>query len=147
MSAAELVQEDSLDVQPAKSTSEPQRGFDRLLSQGFNEQEVQDMRRQFLSLNRNHNQRPDSEDLRDLEDQWIDSTGPRVPHTENANTINEYVEWMSVLAALAGFCLGVVALVLMYIEAGGVFGQKYRISVACGVGVNLAFSILTVLLS
>lgn len=71
----ELAQETSLDQQPLKSTSEAPKGFNRLLSQGFSETDIEDLRQQFLNLHgRSLPPNANPEQIQELEDRWIDST-------------------------------------------------------------------------
>ncbi|KAJ5662760.1 hypothetical protein N7462_011686 [Penicillium macrosclerotiorum] len=61
--------------QPAASTTPAPRGFDRLLSAGFTPSEVTALRSQFLavqSVSRTPDTMPTGEELRDLEDRWMD---------------------------------------------------------------------------
>lgn len=60
--------------QPPTTTPAP-RGFDRLLSAGFTASEVTALRSQFLavqSVSRTPDTMPSGEELRDLEDRWMD---------------------------------------------------------------------------
>lgn len=146
LDAEGLKREEELDVQPKKTTSESMRGFDRLLSQGFNEGEVEDMRRQFINLHPGESD--NGEDTRDLEDRWMDSTAnePIVPATlqggEVASSPIAVMEWGMLLGVLAGFSFGGMALLLLYLQVGGVFNKKNQMSIICGVSINFAFSIL-----
>lgn len=61
--------------QPTPSTTPAPRGFDRLLSAGFTPAEVTALRSQFLavqSVSRTRDTMPSGEELRDLEDRWMD---------------------------------------------------------------------------
>jgi hypothetical protein len=62
-------------AQQATSTTPAPRGFDRLLSAGFTPAEVTALRSQFLavqSVSRTPDTMPTGEELRDLEDRWMD---------------------------------------------------------------------------
>ena len=62
-------------VQPPPQTTPAPRGFDRLLSAGFTAAEVTALRSQFLamqSVSRTRDTMPSGEQLRDLEDRWMD---------------------------------------------------------------------------
>lgn len=68
---------------PPPTTTPAPRGFDRLLSAGFTPSEVTALRSQFLavqSVSRTPDTMPSGEELRDLEDRWMDegSTGVNV---------------------------------------------------------------------
>jgi hypothetical protein len=75
LSPSQLAIEENLDQQPVKSTTEAPKGFDRLLSQGFSTSDIQDLRRQFFRLHgANLPANADTEQIRELEDRWIDSS-------------------------------------------------------------------------
>lgn len=60
---------------PPTTTTPAPRGFDRLLSAGFTASEVTALRSQFLavqSVTRTPDTMPSGEELRDLEDRWMD---------------------------------------------------------------------------
>lgn len=60
---------------PLQSTTPAPRGFDRLLSAGFTPAEVTALRSQFLavqSVSRTRDTMPTGEELRELEDRWMD---------------------------------------------------------------------------
>ncbi|KAJ5102592.1 hypothetical protein N7532_003121 [Penicillium argentinense] len=60
---------------PPPTTTPAPRGFDRLLSAGFTPSEVTALRSQFLavhSVSRTPDTMPSGEELRDLEDRWMD---------------------------------------------------------------------------
>lgn len=60
---------------PPQSTTPAPRGFDRLLSAGFTPTEVTALRSQFLavqSVSRTRDTMPTGEELRELEDRWMD---------------------------------------------------------------------------
>ncbi|KAJ5871774.1 uncharacterized protein N7529_004127 [Penicillium soppii] len=62
-------------VQPPPQTTPAPRGFDRLLSAGFTAAEVTALRSQFLamqSVSRTRDTMPSGEQLRDMEDRWMD---------------------------------------------------------------------------
>ncbi|ODV87285.1 hypothetical protein CANARDRAFT_26698 [[Candida] arabinofermentans NRRL YB-2248] len=75
LTPSELQKEEDLEHQPTKSTSEAPKGFDRLLSQGFSQQDINELRLQFQQI---HGSallgQQDVGALRELEDRWIDST-------------------------------------------------------------------------
>lgn len=71
-------------AQQATSTTPAPRGFDRLLSAGFTPAEVTALRSQFLavqSVSRTPDTMPTGEELRDLEDRWMDE-GSTVAQTQ-----------------------------------------------------------------
>ncbi|AOW31265.1 hypothetical protein MG5_05871 [Candida albicans P57072] len=94
----QLAQENQLDNKPQEVSTNPEViGFDRLLQQGFSQDDVTDLRRQFLSIYGSDNTSSggdiaDVEEdehrqnrLRQLEERWIESTS----NNEAAGTANE----------------------------------------------------------
>lgn len=172
LSAEELAQEESLDYQPQKSTTEAPRGFDRLLSQGFSAAEIDDLRRQFMQI---HGSRlPENshgDQLRDLEDRWIDSTVlneidefpanldmrngngngesagldsfPSGADARNRAILREERTQRDMLVGVCvGFALGGFALLLLWMNVGGVFNKKTKMAIISGVIVNFSFGLL-----
>ncbi|KAI5962484.1 uncharacterized protein KGF55_003560 [Candida pseudojiufengensis] len=101
LTSQQLQEENKLDNQiPAVSTTPNVIGFDRLLQQGFSRDDVNDLRRQFMSIYGGNGQNNNSNnadiidveedesrqsDLRQLEERWIESTSNNDANT-NANT-------------------------------------------------------------
>ncbi|GME76376.1 unnamed protein product [Ambrosiozyma monospora] len=170
LSRAELAKEEELERQPEKSTTEAPKGFDRLLSQGFSQQDILELRAQFQEIHGSLLQNQTEEALRELEDRWIDST-----------VNNEIDEFPSGLAATLGsapttagngqdgaaggetgtplareanmhmhlffgvsigYLLGVFALFLLCLEDVGHLNRRTKMAVVAGVFVNFAFGIL-----
>ncbi|KAF3386425.1 DSC E3 ubiquitin ligase complex subunit 3 [Penicillium rolfsii] len=80
--------------QQANSTTPAPRGFDRLLSAGFTAAEVTALRSQFLavqSVSRTPDTMPTGEELRDLEDRWMDegSTVAQAQGGGNASALGD----------------------------------------------------------
>ena len=199
LSDQELADEEKLDQQPVKSTTEAPKGFDRLLSQGFSADDIEDLRRQFFRLH--GTQLPSNANatqIRELEDRWIDSsvnheidefpanlrlnlgsggtdgasrtnggsddedldastadgTGSRgggagsggitdaVNVREQMILRDTQVHKDMFVGVCVGFALGGLALLLLFIDVGGVFGKRTRMAVISGVVVNLCFGIL-----
>lgn len=173
----ELAKEASLDQQPVKSTSEAPKGFNRLLSQGFSETDIEELRQQFLSLHgRSLPPNATREQVQQLEDRWIDSTvghdidefpanirfdqptGNTDPDadeggagTVTGNTANTRHQMIRrnlqaykdlFIGVCVGFALGGLAIVLLFLEVGGVFSKKTRMAIVSGVIVNISFGIL-----
>lgn len=202
LSDTELADEEKLDQQPAKSTTEAPKGFDRLLSQGFSSDDIEDLRRQFFRLhgaqlpsNANASQ------IRELEDRWIDSsvnheidefpanlrlnlgtagtdgasranagsddeetdrsiaegTGSGSSNPSRNGNINNggtvsvrdqmilrdtQVHRDMLVGVCVGFALGGLALLLLFMDVGGIFGKRTRMAVVSGAVVNLCFGVL-----
>lgn len=167
----ELSKEEELDHQPEKSTTEAPRGFDRLLTQGFSNNDISDLRRQFFQIHgANLPNSTDVDALRNLEDRWIDSTvnneidefptNLNINSGDSANNNTEQQEPTDMgirsqlirresslqkelfLGVCVGFALGGFALLLLFLDIGGIFGKKTRMAVVSGVIVNLSFGVL-----
>ncbi|KAK6459973.1 DUF2407 C-terminal domain-containing protein [Scheffersomyces coipomensis] len=89
LTSEQLIEENQLDNKPQEISTTPQViGFDRLLQQGFSQDDINDLRRQFYSIyspsmlqsnaNREINDLEEEEqrtrDIRQLEERWIEST-------------------------------------------------------------------------
>ncbi|KAG7788154.1 hypothetical protein KL910_003037 [Ogataea haglerorum] len=154
LSQKELAQEEALDRQPERSTSEAPKGFDRLLSQGFSAQDIQELRQQFQQIHGANLDNQSPEALRELEDRWIDSTVN--------NEIDEFpanigpiggggtggMGAMSrdgdahkdlLIGVAIGYFLGIFALFLIKLEVGGILNKRTKMAVFAGVFVNLSF--------
>lgn len=199
LSDQELADEEKLDQQPVKSTTEAPKGFDRLLSQGFSADDIEDLRRQFFRLH--GTQLPanaNATQIRELEDRWIDSSvnheidefpanlrlnlgsngtdsayranggsededldastaegagspGASAARGGTAETVNVREQMIlrdtqihkgMFIGVCVGFALGGLALLLLFMDVGGVFGKRTRMAVISGVVVNLCFGIL-----
>lgn len=206
LTSKELADEEKMDQQPTKSTTEAPKGFDRLLSQGFSNDDIEDLRRQFFRLHGSQlpsNANPSQ--IRELEDRWIDSsvnheidefpsnmrlnlgssgnnstsgginnendddddesTTPLISGSNGFNPANNVTTTNSsndggmnvrqqmiqrdrqvhkemLLGVCVGFALGGLALLLLFLDVGGVFSKKTRFAVISGVIVNLCFGVL-----
>ncbi|OUM55147.1 hypothetical protein BVG19_g4633 [[Candida] boidinii] len=163
----ELKEEELMDnKQPERSTAPAVRGFDRLLSQGFSQQDVLDLRRQFQEIHGPALQNNSEDAIRDLEDRWIDSTvnneideftglggnsNNQGINTNNQNGITNggggggYTRDANLdllIGVALGFFLGIFSLFLLKIEIGGIFNKKTKIYIITGVFVNLTFGVL-----
>lgn len=184
----EVAEEEKLDQQPIKSTTDAPKGFDRLLSQGFSASDIQDLRDQFFRLHgANLPRNATQEQITELEDRWIDSSvnneidefpanirlstsdpagdasnvdgdddgrnGVNANVNSNSNTNMVNVRQLMFqqnlqshkdmfFAVCIGFALGGLALLLLFLDVGGIFDKKTRIAVLSGVVVNLSFGLL-----
>ncbi|RPA91012.1 hypothetical protein L873DRAFT_1795148 [Choiromyces venosus 120613-1] len=117
---------------PQMSTLPQPRGFDRLLSAGFSESDVAALRSQF---NRLHGD--DEENVRMLEDRWIDESAGQGGELADGSPAGSYEDMF--LGATIGF-FWPVAVFLMREEE--VFSKRMQMSILAGVLVNLAFCVL-----
>ncbi|OWB63749.1 hypothetical protein B5S31_g5293 [[Candida] boidinii] len=168
----ELKEEELMDnKQPERSTAPAVRGFDRLLSQGFSQQDVFDLRRQFQEIHGSSLQNNSEDAIRDLEDRWIDSTVNNeideftglggnsnnqgiLNNNQNQNGIingngnngsnnnNRDANLDLLIGVALGFFLGIFSLFLLKIEIGGIFNKRTKIYIITGVFVNLSFGVL-----
>lgn len=127
MSSAEIERGEDTDAEPPapQRTAEPElRGFDRLRSTGFSEEDIANLRQQFGELY-------GTDGGVELEDQWIDDDAANAPFAV------EYVRDM--LAVLAGAFLGVFVLVLVKLN---VLNRRQMMVVGAGAVINIVFSVL-----
>lgn len=134
-----------------RSTSTAPRGFDRLLTTGFNATEVAALRSQFLNV-LSHTHTPDTmptgAELQRLEDRWLDSDANTANNTaaggadgENAETwgaddgraLDDFL-WGNVI----GFFWPLGALVWGFRE-DGVWTRRRQIAVFTGLLINVVF--------
>lgn len=137
LSDEEIAQEN--DTQPQRQTTTV-HGFDRLT--GFSQNDIAQLRQQFHQI---YGENANTE----MEDEWIDSVvGPNGANTapianNNINsTNNPESPLLMLLAVSVGFALGGLALLLILIDAGGIFGKRTKIAVISGIIVNISFAIL-----
>lgn len=123
--------------QQQQSTLPAQLGFDRLLTQGFSEGEVAALRAQFARLN------PDvdvngTEDVRALEDRWIDESVGQGQEVVAAGAGAGTYEDMFLGTALGFFWPATIWLA----REEGVFTPRRRYAVFAGLCVNLFFGVV-----
>lgn len=132
------------DARDSTRTAPEPRGFDRLLSQGFNAAAVAEMRAQYLQI-LSHTHTPDTmpsgDELRTLEDRWLDnnnaSTGGGADGGgEMEDGSLEDMLWGNII----GFFWPVA--MLIWFREEGMWTRRRKISVLTGVLVNLTFGFL-----
>lgn len=118
---------------PTPSTLPAPQGFDRLLTQGFSEREVAALRSQFNRLN------PDLsvEDMRVLEDRWIDESAGQGQETLGGSAAGAYEDML--IGTIIGFFWPVS---LWLAREEGVFSQRRQYAVFAGVCVNVFFGLV-----
>lgn len=140
---------------PAQSTTTPApRGFDRLLSAGFTAAEVTALRSQFLavqSTSRTPDTMPTGEELRELEDRWMDegSTGVQAQAGEGGGTGDDEGGSRSAMddmlwGAVIGFFWPVGCAMWLRREEG-VWSWRKGFAVFVGVVVNAAFGMIRIM--
>lgn len=146
----QLQEEESLDLNtPQQSTAPAPVGFDRLLSQGFSQRDINELRAQFQQLYAN---RLNGADMRQLEDRWIDSSvnnefddfnNALAEMTRDETSVVTGDNNMNLLVGiLLGCFLGVLALFLLKLELGTSFNRKAKMAVIAGVFVNFSFGLI-----
>lgn len=167
----QLAKENQLDNRPQERTSGPEViGFDRLLQQGFTQEDVNDLRRQFLmiyglgSTEARNDQINDLEEeelaqrnIRLMEERWIDSTVNQsdrgAPQTAAVNQnedplplpqpLNDVSEYRGNEDLLVGLLVGVFLGVLGLLFVLGdntVFNGRQKMSIISGVFLNFSFA-------
>ncbi|SCV05777.1 LANO_0H14950g1_1 [Lachancea nothofagi CBS 11611] len=146
LSAQEAANEDSLDeAQPnSEGTTTQAIGFDRLRSVGFSDEEIELLRQRFQStygdLEDLTRATGDSQDIRQLEEQWME-TGANDDTTQmGAVGIANYKHNTDLLIGLTvGFVLGVFCFLLMAQE--GLFNKRQRMAIVGGLMINVCFGL------
>ena len=148
-SASTSLQTDQPEGAKDASTTAPEpRGFDRLLSQGFNLAAVAEMRAQYLqilSYTRTPDTMPSGDELRALEDRWLDNNDAAGGGTgDGAGALNaedgglEDMLWGNMI----GFFWPVA--MLLWFREEGMWTRRRQISVLTGMLVNLTFGFLRI---
>jgi hypothetical protein len=133
----------TIQTQQATTTTPAPRGFDRLLATGFTSSDVATLRASFLTqLSHTHTPQtlPHGDDLRALEDRWLDSSA------QDSNTIDGMAIEDDEASALDdmfwgnvfGFFWPLGALV-WGVREGGVWTRRRIIAVITGVAINVVF--------
>ncbi|KAI9261594.1 DUF2407 C-terminal domain-containing protein [Phascolomyces articulosus] len=124
---------------PSNNNDEPQisppTGFDRLRESGFSEEDIQGIRARF---HRMHGTVGDdnSEEARNLEEQWIDNTSETLADGTVQGTYKEMM-WGLIL----GFFLGIICL-FWFRES--VFTRRHQLGIVAGILINISFGVLHV---
>ncbi|KAI8062901.1 DUF2407 C-terminal domain-containing protein [Gongronella butleri] len=109
------------------------RGFDRLLANGFNHEEIRSIRAQFHRMHGQsyHDSEDPTEQQLQFEEQWMDQTGESVPQ----GTIQgAYKEMMCGL--MLGLFLGVLCL---FWVRESVFTRRHQLGIIAGMFLNISF--------
>ncbi|CCE63808.1 hypothetical protein TPHA_0F03270 [Tetrapisispora phaffii CBS 4417] len=165
----ELANEDELDerTQSANSTTSQAIGFDRLRAVGFSEEEIDMFREQFrrtygdlqnldtdsssTEVNGNGNNGTGNVDIRELEEQWMDTGVNRSPNGNGVNDPNADNLFNSVstanlkhstdilLGLTVGYTLGLFGLLLMKVDK--IFNRRQKMAIVSGVFINMMFTL------
>ncbi|CAO3638536.1 unnamed protein product [Cunninghamella echinulata] len=115
----------------------PPVGFDRLREAGFSEEDIRNIRTQFHRMNGAPvDGDENSEQARQLEEQWMDNTGETLPDGTVQGTYNEMM-W----GLIFGFFLGIICL-FWFRES--VFTRRHQIGIVGGILINISFGLLHV---
>ncbi|CUM62887.1 uncharacterized protein PRCAT00000446001 [Priceomyces carsonii] len=169
----QLAKENQLDNKPQEVSTNPEvTGFDRLLQQGFSQDDVNDLRRQFhLIYNPNEPTSSDADQImnleeeeqrentaRQLEERWIESTMSGTPNRQeppNAateeredGTPQPLVDLDDANAnedLLIGLLVGIflgVVSLIFLVADDTIFNKRQRMSIIAGVFINFSFAIV-----
>lgn len=148
--------------QPIPSTSAPVIGFDRLLLQGFTQQDINDLRLQFQSIYDMSSNRADINDLEEeesrqrlvqqMEERWIESTinNTQEPVTNTTNISERQPapdiddtsgNFDLLVGLLVGTFLGLLSLVFITVD-DTIFNKRQKMAIIVGVSINVSFAIL-----
>lgn len=139
LSVEELQREDELDraVQEPSTTPAPV-GFDRLAGAGFSHEDIQSLRTQFRQL---YGDLPDSNDIRQLEERWIDSSvNQEVDEFQQASGSLMGGNEELLIGVLVGCLLGVFSVLLL--REDKLFTRRQKMAVFAGLVVNFSFALV-----
>lgn len=127
--------------QPQQNTAPQPVGFDRLLSQGFSQLDILDLRRQFQSIYGSSNL--PTEDLRNLEERWIDSTvNNEIDEFQNIGTgAGQDTNFELLIGIIIGSLLGLLLLFLLNLEYLQL-SKRSKMAIIAGVIVNFSFAVV-----
>ncbi|CAO3682902.1 unnamed protein product [Umbelopsis ramanniana] len=114
----------------------PLMGFDRLREAGFTEEDIRNIRMQFHHLHGTTFDGENTEQTRNLEEQWMENTGETLPDGTLTGTYKEMV-W----GLMLGFFLGLICL-FWFRES--VFTRRHQMGIIAGILINLSFGVLHV---
>lgn len=147
--------------EPTPSTSAPVIGFDRLLLQGFTQEDINDLRLQFQSIYDMNSNRADINDLEEeesrqrlvqqMEERWIESTinntqepvndtthvSERQPAPDIDDTLGNFD---LLLGLLVGTFLGLISLIFITVD-DTIFNKRQKMAIIVGVCINVCFAI------
>ena len=143
--------DDQVTSAPKSQNAPGPRGFDRLLNAGFNAADVATLRTQFLAIQA-HTHTPDTmptgDDLRALEDRWLDSEAGTATAAGGSSGDGEGgfgAEDGGLEDMLWGNIMGFfwpIAAVCWLLREEGVWTRRRQIAVLSGMLVNLTFGFL-----
>ncbi|KAG5363520.1 DSC E3 ubiquitin ligase complex subunit 3 [Yarrowia sp. B02] len=143
LSEQELAEE--VDEQPQRSTLPELRGFDRLRTAGFSEEEISDLRRQFRNIYGGITSDNNLEQMQNLEEEWIDNGvnaggAPNVDLNPGGGTFAG-----DLIGMLMGLFLGILS--IYFLQEQSLFSKRQQRAITAGLAVNFAFNVLRYLYS
>ncbi|KAI8330873.1 DUF2407 C-terminal domain-containing protein [Chlamydoabsidia padenii] len=112
-------------------------GFDRLVASGFNQEEIRSIRTQFHRMHHTaYDGQEPTEQLQQLEEQWMDETGETVPEGSLQGTYKEML-WGLIL----GFFLGILCI---FWVRESVFTRRHQLGIMVGMFINITFGYMHV---
>ncbi|SAM03773.1 hypothetical protein [Absidia glauca] len=131
---------DYVQPDPPKNTkNKPSRtgGFDRLLNSGFNQEEIRSIRTQFHRMRETpYDGQEPTEQLQQLEEQWMDQTGELLPEGTAQGTYQEMM-W----GLMLGFFLGILC---VFWVRESVFTRRHQLGILAGMFLNVSFGYMHV---
>ncbi|KAH3673638.1 hypothetical protein WICMUC_003541 [Wickerhamomyces mucosus] len=147
MTADELSKENELDNKVfAKSTTEAPIGFDRLSSAGFSQEDINNLRQQFRQLygdlpsRRGNSDGEEGQDIRQLEERWIDSTVNEMDEFSQTNLSVGGNNEDLFIGLLIGCLLGVLSLFLLKYD--NLFSKRQKMAIIAGFIINFTFALV-----
>lgn len=140
--------QDSSTITSAPAPAPGPRGFDRLLDTGFSPSDIQSLRLQFLAVH-SHTHTPDTmptpEEMRLLEDRWLDNTttstlasdSPANTNTNNS-TQDEAARFLddSIYGTIMGF-IWPIGCLIWGLREEGIMTPSRKVAVVLGIMLNL----------
>lgn len=143
LSEQELAEE--VDEQPQRSTLPELRGFDRLRTAGFSEEEISDLRRQFRNIYGGITSDNNLEQMQNLEEEWIDNgvNAGGVPNVDLNPGGGTFAG--DLIGMLMGLFLGILS--IYFLQEQSLFSKRQQRAITAGLAVNFAFNVLRYLYS
>lgn len=143
LSEQELAEE--VDEQPQRSTLPELRGFDRLRTAGFSEDEISDLRSQFRNIYGGITSDNNVEQMQSLEEEWIDNGvnaggAAAVDLNPGGGSFGE-----DLTGIMMGLFLGVLS--VFFLQEHSLFSKRQKRAIVAGLAVNFAFNAIRFLYS
>lgn len=149
LSREEMARENELDNQVQEQSTTPAPvGFDRLASAGFSQEDINALRQQFTQLygdlqsngngSNNENER---NDIRQLEERWIDSSVNEMDEFTNVNINSSFSGNYDIFVGiLVGSILGILS--IFFIKEDKIFNKRQKMAMVAGIIINFSFALV-----